>query len=562
MSTGTLDRAHDTASDASPATEPVTVHRRRGALALVGVGAAVTALAYLWRAVAGDAGTTGWVVALALLPVAGLHLAAWWDARVPLLVADETGIRLRDGRAWTGLRWDEVDTVSLAAARQPRRDARLEVGTVAGAGRPLPLAMVDPADVRALPEALRGLAPAPVEVREPSRPAEPAQLAEPAEPAQRAERAEPAEPARPVQPAERRDSGLGARLRGWRHARRHADPDADADPPDAGQPAWEPSPGRFARADVVVDAPAVAVTTDRVLRDTPRGRVPLVVEEGRGPGAEPATSPAMPSTAAGPAARAPGTDAVIGAELVAARRRLRLSVDDLAVRTRIRPHVIEAMEADDFSACGGDVYARGHLRVLARVLGTDAEVLVAEYERHHSAGPVTARKVFEAKLAGPGRSVRTTTGGPRWSVLIGVLLVLVLLWGLARLFVPGVDDAADRTRGDAGAKGAGDGAAEVVDPDTAADRFAGMGQRPGSTRLLLSGVDDASTASQVTVRSGGGDIVYQGSIGAGDVERVEVSGPAVVTAQDAGVVTAAVNGRRTGPLGTVGEPVRRTLGDG
>ena len=67
----------------------------------------------------------------------------------------------------------------------------------------------------------------------------------------------------------------------------------------------------------------------------------------------------------------PAVEPVIGPELAAARRRLGLSVDQVAERTRIRPHVIEAIEIDDFSPCGGDFYARGHLRTLARVLGVD-----------------------------------------------------------------------------------------------------------------------------------------------------------------------------------------------
>ena len=62
----------------------------------------------------------------------------------------------------------------------------------------------------------------------------------------------------------------------------------------------------------------------------------------------------------------PAEDPVIGPELAAARTRLGLSVDQLADRTRIRPHVIESIEVDDFAPCGGDFYARGHLRTLAR----------------------------------------------------------------------------------------------------------------------------------------------------------------------------------------------------
>ncbi|WP_372729852.1 helix-turn-helix domain-containing protein, partial [Nocardioides sp.] len=71
----------------------------------------------------------------------------------------------------------------------------------------------------------------------------------------------------------------------------------------------------------------------------------------------------------------PAEDPVIGPELAAARTRLSLTVDQLADRTRIRPHVIESIEVDDFVPCGGDFYARGHLRTLARVLGIDVAPL-------------------------------------------------------------------------------------------------------------------------------------------------------------------------------------------
>ena len=72
----------------------------------------------------------------------------------------------------------------------------------------------------------------------------------------------------------------------------------------------------------------------------------------------------------------PAADPVVGSELAAARTRLGLTVDQLAERTRIRPHVIESIEVDDFAPCGGDFYARGHLRTLARVLGVDAAPLL------------------------------------------------------------------------------------------------------------------------------------------------------------------------------------------
>ena len=120
--------------------------------------------------------------------------------------------------------------------------------------------------------------------------------------------------------------------------------------------------------------------------------------------------------------------------LAAARTRLGLTVDQLAERTRIRPHVIESIEVDDFAPCGGDFYARGHLRTLARVLGVDAAPLLASYDEHYADAPIDPRRVFEAELAtGVGGSIRGTRGGPNWSVLVAAVMAVVLVWSIARL---------------------------------------------------------------------------------------------------------------------------------
>ena len=119
----------------------------------------------------------------------------------------------------------------------------------------------------------------------------------------------------------------------------------------------------------------------------------------------------------------PAYDPVIGPELAAARIRVGLSVDELAERTRIRPHVIESIEVDDFAPCGGDFYARGHLRTLARVLGKDPAPLLAQFDERYATAPINARRVFEAELAtGMTGSMRSTVGGPNWALLVGVVL--------------------------------------------------------------------------------------------------------------------------------------------
>ena len=78
----------------------------------------------------------------------------------------------------------------------------------------------------------------------------------------------------------------------------------------------------------------------------------------------------------------------IGGTLADARHRAGLSVADVSARTRIRQTLIRAIERDDFGACGGDFYARGHVRAIARVVGVDSERLISEYDAaRHGGGP-------------------------------------------------------------------------------------------------------------------------------------------------------------------------------
>ncbi len=70
----------------------------------------------------------------------------------------------------------------------------------------------------------------------------------------------------------------------------------------------------------------------------------------------------------------------IGGALAEARSEAGLSVTEVSERTRIRAAIIRDIERDDYAACGGDFYARGHIRAIAKVIGTDPVPLIAEYD--------------------------------------------------------------------------------------------------------------------------------------------------------------------------------------
>jgi cytoskeleton protein RodZ len=246
----------------------------------------------------------------------------------------------------------------------------------------------------------------------------------------------------------------------------------------------------------------------------------------------------------------PAYDPVIGPELTAARTRLGLSVDDLAERTRIRPHVIESIEVDDFAPCGGDFYARGHLRTLARILGKDPAPLLEKFEERYATAPINARRVFEAELAtGMTGSIRSTVGGPNWGLLAGVVLSLVLVWGVARLFTTEPVEMVEIP-------------APVLDGSAGLDSGypAGPGQEgptavePVNVRLTASEAD-----TRVVVRDADGMVVFSGELVLGERKTLRLAPPVRVRAADGGAVEVRVDGRDRGLLGEAGEPARRTF---
>ncbi|MDP1711387.1 MAG: DUF4115 domain-containing protein [Candidatus Nanopelagicaceae bacterium] len=70
----------------------------------------------------------------------------------------------------------------------------------------------------------------------------------------------------------------------------------------------------------------------------------------------------------------------LGSILKQARKSAGVSIDSLAERTSIRATLLRDFELDDFSKCGGDTYARGHVRNLANALGVEPKVFLERYD--------------------------------------------------------------------------------------------------------------------------------------------------------------------------------------
>jgi cytoskeletal protein RodZ len=628
----------DDEPDATVASSPVVVRRNAGLAAVIGAAASAIAIAYLWRATASGA-ALDWALCLVVAGIAVLHLAHLVDARTPLLVADDLGVRIRFRHQWRGLPWDAVDTVAVTP-RRGLRDGRLMFGPhslaraldgldargrraaalnqkLYGAAMAVPLGLTTRVSVHndALLEALETLSAGRVDLvvlrseqAGTDTEAEPLAEAEPDTEAEPEAGAEATDEAAHRSPLGRLGTAVSRIGRGRQH-------DVDAAPDDEtaadeGETLdeetaedEEPAPRRTAarsplpftsarralRAQTEQPGSAATLGNAALLREQDGEERRSSLPEGDAlrrhggfeldpPRAEAGHAEddvtVRPMASLGPAVAPlvidefvvePAYDPVIGPELAAARHRTGLSVDQLAERTRIRPHVIESIEVDDFAPCGGDFYARGHLRTLARVLGRDPEQLVATFDQRYATAPINARKVFEAELAtGMTGSMRRTSGGPNWSLLIGVVLALVMVWGVVRLFagepqeqlqpVPALNGSAGIAGDASAAPSAAASTATSSTGTSGAPMVPATTGKPVEVRLVA-----AHAPSHVVVRDGAGKVVWAGDLALDQARSLRAAPPVKVQAADAGAIDVAVAGHARGRVGVLGQPGHRTF---
>ncbi|NGO78173.1 DUF4115 domain-containing protein [Streptomyces sp. YC504] len=112
----------------------------------------------------------------------------------------------------------------------------------------------------------------------------------------------------------------------------------------------------------------------------------------------------------------------IGRALQLARIDARLTVDEVSAATRVRVPIVHAIEQDDFSRCGGDVYARGHIRTIAHAVGIDPAPLLAQFteERGGRPTPTPAAPLFEAER------IRPEPRRPNWTAAMVAAIVAVI----------------------------------------------------------------------------------------------------------------------------------------
>ena len=113
---------------------------------------------------------------------------------------------------------------------------------------------------------------------------------------------------------------------------------------------------------------------------------------------------------------------VCGERLLQARRERQISVTEIAKELHLDEAKVRALERNDFGILGAPVFAKGHLKKYAAIVGVNVDDVLADYyrlDRSLSAPPVIAGRPKPQ----PGHSP-----GPWVIAAILIVVVTVLLW--------------------------------------------------------------------------------------------------------------------------------------
>lgn len=537
------------------AEDVVAIRRNVGLSSVVGGAGLLFGSAYLIR----SSGAIDVLVGLVLLGVAISQLPTLAASRTPVLVADERGVRFRVGAAWRGLPWSSVRQVVVEPASSPLREGRLVVvprdpaslthrsGAFGdlhlrwntfwyGAGVSVPLGLSTIVDSEDLAADLAAMSQGRVEIVDlGGRPVDADVVQEP----------EFSVDGRPVP-----DEDGDVVVVGFLHDDAEQAPGED----EASEPAEEVSPVSEVVEPVSLPEPVLPlrdlhqptrVDVRLEPESAPAAQEPQLEEVSHDEASQQPIEVVIDDLAADPVVVRSSVEPVIGTKITRARECLDMSIDELSQRTRIRPHVLEAIEQDDFVPCGGDFYARGHLTAISRALGLSLDPLLQTYDERYAQAPINARRVFEAELSsGLAGGPRATLGGPRWSLLIGCVLALTLVWGLARVFA---------------------GAPEQLTAAPGSSDVAGLTahQTPITSPLMKTtamSVRAAFATTHVVITDRTDKVLWSGKLLIGKTQKIVGVAPFKVKADNAGAVEVRVKGKPLGFVGTAGVPGTKSFG--
>ncbi|MEU6354341.1 RodZ domain-containing protein [Streptomyces sp. NPDC047072] len=233
----------------------------------------------------------------------------------------------------------------------------------------------------------------------------------------------------------------------------------------------------------------------------------------------------------------------IGRALQQARIAAGLTVDDVSNATRVRIAIVHAIEADDFAPCGGDVYARGHIRTLAKAVRLDPAPLLEQFAAAHGGGrpaPTPAAPLFEAERIRPERR------GPNWTAAMVAAIVAVIGFVGFTAFKGGDDGTAQVADGTTPAT------SKAASPTPKSDKTPKDTTPAPSDSAIAAAPQDKVTVqvsaadgkSWISAKDHNGRLLFDGLLQQGDSKTFQDSEKINLVLGDAGAIQLYVNGKK------------------
>lgn len=242
----------------------------------------------------------------------------------------------------------------------------------------------------------------------------------------------------------------------------------------------------------------------------------------------------------------------LGEFLQKARMDAGFSVDELAHIVNLRPGLIKAMESNDFLPCGGDTYARGHIRNIAQATGFNAQELLAMYEEEHS---VDSRSIHSQLVDNNAAAIRSENRKLSWKVLVGASLSIVVLIGVAQFALTAIEVEPETSS-----------IVTEVEPSTSPSAEALPTVSPSAStevvipagELLKLEITATRGNSNIDVVIGGVSI-YKGPLFQGESKSFAGENSISIYLGNAGDLDLTLNGEKLAPLGERNQEIRKTF---
>lgn len=249
----------------------------------------------------------------------------------------------------------------------------------------------------------------------------------------------------------------------------------------------------------------------------------------------------------------------LGEFLQKARENAGFSVDELAHMVNLRPGLIRAMESNDFLPCGGDTYARGHIRNIAQITGANAQELLAMYNAEHS---VESRSIHSQLVDNNAAAIRSENRKLSWKVLVGASLSVVALIGVAQFALSSMDSEPETTSM----------VIEEVEPSPSPTAevlptASPSAQTPTASPVASATPTDGKLSLSIAATRGnsnidvviGGVSVYKGPLFQGESKSFADESSISVYLGNAGDLDLTLNGEKLAPLGERNQEIRKTF---